>query len=286
MNNAPTFDETPTNNNILEGQNKDLFPEEILTILLPFKAQIEQANKKRSDSLKEFAQKIDVPAENYNNLPKAFEDITYSKIIEKEKKWKTIMGICGPGASWKNTVKEMLSEVKMVINTTTRAQRQNETEGVHYNFLNEEQFQKSKDNGDFLSTTNRPGRWNYGIRKNDILGTMKDNKAFVIEENPETIFQVSEKLKEIDDDCRIVLIYILPPDPIIFNLSSRLAKRSLTSWESADSLLDTVLWERQHEEFLSVLKLMDKMDVLFVVNDKPQRAKELIESIYLEPNKE
>jgi len=86
MNNAPTFDETPTNNNILEGQNKDLFPEEILTILLPFKAQIEQANKKRSDSLKEFAQKIDVPAENYNNLPKAFEDITYSKIIEKEKK--------------------------------------------------------------------------------------------------------------------------------------------------------------------------------------------------------
>jgi len=52
----------------------------------------------------------------------------------------------------------MLSEVKMVINTTTRAQRQNETEGVHYNFLNEEQFQKSKDNGDFLSTTNRPGR--------------------------------------------------------------------------------------------------------------------------------
>jgi hypothetical protein len=30
---------------------------------------------------------------------------------------------------------------------------------------------------------------------------------------------------------------------------------------------------------------MDKMDVLFVVNDKPQRAKELIESIYLEPNK-
>ncbi|MFA7298561.1 MAG: hypothetical protein WC010_02845 [Candidatus Absconditabacterales bacterium] len=286
MNNAPTFDETPTNNNILEGQNKDLFPEEILTILLPFKAQIEQANKKRSDSLKEFAQKIDVPAENYNNLPKAFEDITYSKIIEKEKKGKTIMGICGPGASGKNTVKEMLSEVKMVINTTTRAQRQNETEGVHYNFLNEEQFQKSKDNGDFLSTTNRPGRGNYGIRKNDILGTMKDNKAFVIEENPETIFQVSEKLKEIDDDCRIVLIYILPPDPIIFNLSSRLAKRSLTSGESADSLLDTVLGERQHEEFLSVLKLMDKMDVLFVVNDKPQRAKELIESIYLEPNKE
>jgi hypothetical protein len=32
---------------------------------------------------------------------------------------------------------------------------------------------------------------------------------------------------------------------------------------------------------------MDKMDVLFVVNDKPQRAKELIESIYLSlPNQE
>jgi hypothetical protein len=58
---------------------------------------------------------------------------------------------------------------------------------------------------------------------------MKDNKAFVIEENPETIFQVSEKLKEIDNDSRMILVYILPPDPIIFNLSSRLAKRSLTS---------------------------------------------------------
>lgn len=286
MNTPNSLDADSTNNNILESQNKDLFPEEILNMLLPFKNQIEQVNKKRSDSLKEFAQKIGVNKENYNNLPQAFENITYSKIIEKEKKWKTIMGVCGPWASWKNTVKEMLSEVKMVINTTTREQRQNETEGVHYNFLNEEQFQISKDNWDFLSTTHRPGRWNYGIRKNDIVGTMKDNKAFVIEENPETIFQVSEKLKEIDDDCRIVLIYILPPDPIIFNLSSRLAKRSLTSWEPADSLLDTVLWERQHEEFLSVLKLMDKMDVLFVVNDKPQRAKELIESIYIEQNKE
>jgi hypothetical protein len=96
MNKLTTFDETPTNNSILETQNKDLFPEEILTILLPFKTQIEQANKKRSDSLKEFAQKIGVKQENYKNLPKAFEDITYSKIIEKEKKGKTIMGICGP----------------------------------------------------------------------------------------------------------------------------------------------------------------------------------------------
>lgn len=40
----------------------------------------------------------------------------------------------------------MLAGVKMVINTTTREQRKNETEGVHYNFLSEEEFQKSKDN--------------------------------------------------------------------------------------------------------------------------------------------
>ncbi|MEI6118184.1 MAG: hypothetical protein WCP92_02835 [bacterium] len=83
--NTPKFDET-SKNDILEEQNKELFPEEILTILLPFKSQIEQANKKRSDSLKEFAEKIGVPAEKYNNLPKAFEAITYDRIMHKEKK--------------------------------------------------------------------------------------------------------------------------------------------------------------------------------------------------------
>ena len=85
MNKPTTADEVSTNN-ILENQNKELFPEKILNILLPFKVQIEQANKQRADSLKEFAKKIDVPAENYNNLPKAFEAITYDKIMKKEKK--------------------------------------------------------------------------------------------------------------------------------------------------------------------------------------------------------
>lgn len=267
--------------NITKNENQFTFSEDVLSVLIPFKSQIEQSNKKRSDSLKEFAKKINVSPENYNDLPKAFEAITYDKIIKKEKIGKIIMGICWPGASWKNTIKEMLSEVTMIINTTTREQRKNEVEWVHYNFLSEDAFQKSKDNWEFLSTTNRPGRWNYWIRKNDILWTMQDSNAFVVEENPETIFQISEKLKQMNNNSLMILVYILPPDPIIFNLSSRLAKRSISSWESAESLLDTVLWERQHQEFLSVLNLIDKMDVLFVVNDQPKRAKELIESIYL-----
>jgi hypothetical protein len=85
MNKTSNFDEN-LQDTILEEKNKDLFPEEILSLLLPFKSQIEQANKKRSDSLKEFAQKIGVPAEKYNNLPKAFEVITYDKLLQKEKK--------------------------------------------------------------------------------------------------------------------------------------------------------------------------------------------------------
>lgn len=85
MNKPSKADETSTNS-ILEDKNKSLFPENILTILLPFRSQIEQANKKWSDSLKEFAQKIGVPAQNYNDLPKAFETITYDKIMHKEKK--------------------------------------------------------------------------------------------------------------------------------------------------------------------------------------------------------
>jgi len=283
MDKPSTHKESSIEESILEEKNKELFPEKILEILLPFKKEIEEANKKWSDSLKSFAEKMWVAREGYNNLPKTFEAMSYDKIMQKEKKGKTIIWIGWPWASGKNTVKEMLSETKMVINTTTRDQRQNEVDGVHYHFMSEEDFQKQKDDGAFLSTTHRPWRGNYGIKKSEILDMVKDTKALVIEENPETIFQISEKLKELDNDCRTVLVYILPPDPIIFHLASRLANRSLTSWESPQSLLDTVLWDRQHQEFLSVLNLMDKMDVFFVVNDVPQRAKDLIESIYIVP---
>lgn len=273
----------PTNQTTSWVTSWDLsvFSPEIETILNPFKKEIMEVNEKWEASLQSFAKKLNIPKEKYTNLPKAFEEATYERIKEKWKAEKTVIGICWPGASGKNTVKEMLSDVKMVINTTTRAQRNNETQDVHYHFFSEEDFQKDKEAWKFLTTTYREWRGNYGIQKEDILWSMKENSTFIIEENPETIFKVSEELKKIDTSYSSILVYILPPSPIIVTLASRLAKRSLTSWESPQSLLDTVLWDRQHDEFLSVLNLMEKMNVLFVVNDTPSRAKEVIESLYL-----
>lgn len=82
----------------------------------------------------------------------------------------------GPTGSGKDTVRakvcQMNPNIGRIVSSTTRAIREGEEAGVHYNFLSTEQFRAKSEAGDFLEV-NKYGDNYYGTDKNNILSVLE-----------------------------------------------------------------------------------------------------------------
>lgn len=190
---------------------------------------------------------------------------------------KLIIGLAGPGAAGKGTIGgRLLDELGFakVINTTTRQPREGEINGVHYNFVDLTTFRAKQTAGDFASSLERPGRGWYGTEKSEINQKMASSKTgCLFEENPENIIKIFQAINQPQADK--VLIYILPPEPIVLNSTKRLIyrlsqeldpiKRQLTA-----ETFESTLGQRQIDEFSKVDLLANQSDIqlLVIINDQ------------------
>ena len=132
----------------------------------------------------------------------------------------TIFLISGPSGVGKDTIIEELRSkfpnYFYAITATSRPKRDNETDGKHYLFLSEEQFQKLIDNNEMLEWANVYGNY-YGVPASPIIEAIKLHKTIIIKIDVQGV----ESLKKIFPHS--VSIFITPDQPsdLIERLKSR-----------------------------------------------------------------
>lgn len=116
--------------------------------------------------------------------------------------------IAGPSGVGKGTViKELLKaedSFMLSVSSTTRKPRPGEIDGVNYNFLSQEDFQKAIDCGDFLEWAVYNNNY-YGTNKKMVESALSQCKNVILEIEIQGATQVMEKCKD------AVFIFILPP---------------------------------------------------------------------------
>jgi guanylate kinase len=140
--------------------------------------------------------------------------------------------ITGPSGVGKGTlIKELLKEVpnlELSISATTRSPREGEVNGRDYHFLTPEEFERRKEEDDFLEFATYSGN-RYGTLRSEVERRLAAGHSVVLEIEVQGAQQV--RAAELDS----VQIFIAPPDPAV--LRERLTGRGTDSQEAIDERL-------------------------------------------------
>lgn len=126
--------------------------------------------------------------------------------------------ISGPSGVGKDSVLEELRlsypEAQYVVTATSRAKRKGEIEGVHYHFIERNDFQRQLDNGDFIESAMVYNNL-YGVPRRPIVEGLEAKRNVIIKvdvkgaatlrekiSNPVSIFLAPESMEELLDRLR------------------------------------------------------------------------------------
>lgn len=109
---------------------------------------------------------------------------------------------CGKGTLIKELSRD--NEIFNSISCTTRAPREGELDGVHYNFITREEFGRLAENDGFLEHAEFSGNC-YGTPKAPVEQKLAAGIDVLLEIEPQGAFQVKAKMPE------AVMLFILPP---------------------------------------------------------------------------
>lgn len=170
------------------------------------------------------------------------------------------------GAGKTSLIKEILrqdKQIKLSVSTTTRPPRINEIDGVHYNFVSVEQFEKLQQQNEFIEFAKVHQNY-YGTSKTWVEQNLKqnDNVDILLEID----WQGAEQVKKIFPDA--ILIFILPPSLQI--LRQRLTDRKTDSDEVIQNRINAAIGEMQH---------CNNFDFVIINDDFNMAAKQLLSII-------
>ena len=120
--------------------------------------------------------------------------------------------LVGCSASGKDTVMNRLVkefDVKPVISYTTRPIRDCEQDGREYHFITEEEFERMKDNGEFIETRvykTVNGNWYYGLPKIGI--DLEDDNNYITILDFDGLLELEKWLRSIGQIDKLTSIYI------------------------------------------------------------------------------
>lgn len=203
-----------------------------------------------------------------------------------------LMGIAGPGASGKGTLGEYLEQnvgFTKVINTTTRQPRHYEVDGIHYFFTDENGFKIQADGGEFLQWNEKPGRGLYGVRRDEVEARLAQSGGVgcVVEESPANLIRTlgSETVERMPQHPLNVVLYIMPPHPIIETSARRLYGRSSANEAERQLTIEDInstLGDRQIDEFrdLAALKENPNVHLVIVINDKLDESNAKLQQLF------
>ena len=182
--------------------------------------------------------------------------------------------LSGPSGCGKDTVINELmardSSVVVSVSSTTRAMRENEIDGVSYNFLTKSEFEKLIENDEVLEYAEYNGCY-YGTPMKPLEKMLDEGKVVILKIEVQGAQKVMEKLK---DD--VVTIFLLPPS--FEELERRLRGRKSDSEEQIQSRLRIAVDELGCAENYSYVVVNDDLsvaveDILSVFNAEKRKTK-------------
>ncbi len=119
-----------------------------------------------------------------------------------------LLVISGPSGTGKGTLAQRLLKedpsFRFSVSVTTRAQRSNETEGIHYHFISDERFDQLLAEDAFLEHAVVHGH-RYGTLKSQVYESICRGENILLDIDPQGARKVMDKERE----C--VTVFILPP---------------------------------------------------------------------------
>ncbi len=169
---------------------------------------------------------------------------------------KPVFVVTGPSGAGKGTLIQLVlprfAELALAVSATTRPQRPGEQNGVHYWFLDREEFDRRVVDGDFLEWVDYVGN-RYGTLNSEIDRLRGEGRAPLLELETDGALRVKARVPS------AVTIFVTAP---VAELDRRLRQRATESSGVIDERLATA-----HRQ----LELQDEFD--FVVrNDVKQQA--------------
>lgn len=134
--------------------------------------------------------------------------------------------ISAPSGCGKGTLISRLREkfdVYLSVSCTTRKPREGEINGVHYNFMEDTDFDKLVSEDGFLEYARFSGH-SYGTPRKAVEDSLNNGRDVLLEIEPQGAFQVKAKMPQ------AVMLFILPPD--MGSIERRLRRRAKDSGES------------------------------------------------------
>lgn len=164
--------------------------------------------------------------------------------------------ISSPSGAGKTTLtRKLVSDLKsavLSVSVTTRKKRDNEEEGLHYFFINEEVFDQMVEDGDLLEYANVFG-FNYGTPKERVIENIQIGKDVIFDIDWQGAAQLKNNYKN-----NIVSIFILPPTAT--ELMSRLIKRDQDSIDTIKNRLNAAYDEIKHWNEYDYVIINDDLD--------------------------
>lgn len=181
------------------------------------------------------------------------------------KKNGVVLVLSGPSGAGKssllNEIIDDIGDCYFSISTTTRPIRVGEEEGVHYHFVNEEEFKKDIEDDNFLEYAIVHGNY-YGTSLKPVKEALQDGKLVIFDIDVQGNTAVQNRLGDITTS-----VFITPPT--LSELKSRLEKRSTDSQEIIENRIKMAKREIQR---------MSEYDFL-IVNDDLKLAADVLRQI-------
>tara|TARA_Y100000590_G_scaffold353516_1_gene406445 strand:+ start:182 stop:844 length:663 start_codon:yes stop_codon:yes gene_type:complete len=126
------------------------------------------------------------------------------------------------------------------VSATTRSPREDETDGVHYHFVKDWEFQEMLDNKELLEWAEVHG-YMYGTPRDNLNETLRQGQYLVMDIDVQGAMQVRDLISE------AVLVFVLPPsaDILVNRIRGRgaednevLRRRFRNAWEELKSAMD------------------------------------------------
>jgi guanylate kinase len=173
--------------------------------------------------------------------------------------------LAGPTAVGKGTVaayvRKNFPDIWLSVSMTTRGPRPDEIDGVHYHFVDDEEFERMREAGEFLEWAVVHGQAKYGTPQGPVEEALASGRKAMLEIDLQGARQVRARIPE------ALFVFLAPPDWA--ELVRRLVGRGTESQEERRVRLATARQE---------LAAQAEFDVT-IVNDDVQRASEELVSL-------
>ena len=175
--------------------------------------------------------------------------------------------ITGPSGVGKGTLirtlLERVPELELSVSATTRKPRLGETQGVDYHFMDDAEFDRRVQAGEFVEHAGYSGR-RYGTLRSDLDQRIARGAPVVLEIEVQGARQVAETMPE------AIRIFVAPPSEEA--LRTRLIGRGTDSAEDVEQRLATAAEElRARREFPHVV-VNDRLDDAVVALEEVVRS--------------